>query len=259
MSGLLPDEENQQKADEPLNSVEPAETSKTYTTLQIFLAELIGTSLFLYIAIGSGIFIQGSAAYLAASIAGGLALGICVYVFGRISGCHLNPAVSTAMLILKKINIIEFALYVTAQILGGFLACLFIGISNNCIFTVFGGNQLANIDHYGAKGYISGLFSEIILTSVLILVIYSSGVKSNNFGNLTGLIVGITLTVLLIAGSALSGPSLNPARSIGSAILDAIFADYEGHMNPLKQLWVYVVGPILGGIIGGLLGKFLGE
>ena len=107
------------------------------------------------------------------------------------------------------------------------------------------------INYNEKKGwdYFSCFFIELILTFGLVFVIFASTIKANNFGNLTGLIVGISLYFLGITGAGVSGGSLNPARSISPAVIMAI----NGHTTPLKDLWLFIIAPITGGIAAGYL------
>ena len=261
MSALVPEEDNKQSIEAPLNSVE---VPRTYTPLEKFYAELLGTIFLVFVGTGVAVF---TGDLVASCVGGSLVLTSLIYVLGRYSGAHFNPAVSIPMFILGNLTTVEFILYIAAQLLGSFIASIFVAICRKGKFDQLAGNKISNyllsIDNNNLLNnepdfmcYFSAFFCEIIITFLLVLVVYSSGVKQNNFGNLTGIVVGLTLGVLFFTGANISGGSLNPARSIAPAILQAVTGN---DTTPLKQLWIYVLGPIIGGIAGGFIGKFFGK
>ena len=234
--------------DEVLNSDKEDNAKKeTIYVYQKFIAELIGTAFLVFVVTGISVFSFEKSYY---SYNGGFeaafVLTSMIYVFGRISGAHFNPAVSIPMFLRSKITLIECCYYILAQILGAFIGSIFVGLCNKGGFKVLSGNVISGDESWD---YFSCFFIEVILTFGLVFVIFASTVKENNFGNLTGLIVGISLYFLGITGSHVSGGSLNPARSIAPAIIMAFTGDSE----PIKDLWLYIVAPIIGGIFAGYL------
>ena len=238
-------DENERESINSLKEDEPKPTTKTISCTQKFFAEFIGTAFLVFVVTGISIFNQNVIIYNG-SFEAAFVLTSMIYVFGRISGAHFNPAVTIPMFLRKKITVIECAYYICAQILGAFLGSIFVGLCHRGNFENLAGNEILGED--GWK-YISCFFIEILLTFGLVFVIFASTVKKNNFGNLTGLIVGITLYFLGITGSHVSGGSLNPARSIAPAVIMAI----KGKTGPIKQLWLYIIAPIIGGVIAGYL------
>ena len=208
---------------------------------QKFLAELIGTAFLVFIITGTAVFGISYGSIYAAFV-----LCSMIYVFGRISGGHFNPAVTIPMFLRQKISLMECIYYIIAQISGGFIGSILVGLCNRASFKYMAGNYIENDD---GKGFFSAFLIEVILTFGLVFVIFASTIKANNFGNLTGLIVGISLFFLGIAGGNVSGGSLNPARSIAPAIIQA----FDGSKKPLKQLWLYILAPIIGGVAAGYL------
>lgn len=221
---------------------------KTYSAKQKFFAELIGTAFLVFVVTGIPAFSIGKNMYIyIKSFDAAFVLTSMIYVFGRISGGHFNPAVSIPMYLRKKITLIECCYYICAQITGAFIGSIFVALCNEGNFKDLMPN--GNEDMKKAWTYISCFLIELILTFCLVLVIFASTIKENNFGNLTGFIVGITLYFLGITGGGVSGGSLNPARSIAPAIIVCFSKIYF----PIKQLWIYIIAPILGGIAAGYL------
>ena len=233
--------------DEVLNSdKEDDAKQETIHPYQKFIAELIGTAFLVFVVTGISIFSIRYPFSYNGGFEAAFVLTSMIYVFGRISGAHFNPAVSIPMFLRSKITLIECGYYILAQILGAFIGSIFVGLCNKGGFKNLSGNVISGKE---AWDYFSCFFIEVILTFGLVFVIFASTVKENNFGNLTGLIVGITLYFLGITGSHVSGGSLNPARSIAPAIIMAFTGDSE----PIKDLWLYIVAPIIGGIFAGYL------
>lgn len=250
---LVPDESTFSDNTLVKESINPSNSPPPqFTTLQKFNSELIGTFWLMSIGCGIGV-LTGN--FDASCIGGSIILSPLIYVFGRVSGAHFNPAVSIPFCLLGKITVIELLVYILAQIIACFLAFLSIAILRNWKFDNLAGNQmqqylidLDKLSEPDTKCYISAFLCEIFLTFILVLTVISSTIKENNYNNLTGIIVPITLGCLLIAGANLSGASLNPARSFAPAVMLAITGN---GMDPLKQLWIYSAGPIIGGVLGG--------
>ena len=213
-----------------------------------YIAEFLGT--LVLVLFGTGIAVVSGGDLVATSLAFGLAIVAEAYVIGNISGCHVNPAVSLAMLINKKLDIKDFICYVISQILGAIAgtAILFFILSNtNLGTTALGANfygelSLNNISLIGA------IVTEIVLTFVFIYTIL--GVTSDESkSNVAGLVIGLTLTFVHLIGIPLTGTSVNPARSLAPAI----FLGGEA----IKQIWVFILFPLVGGALAALTYKYL--
>jgi aquaporin Z len=216
--------------------------------LKAFAAELIGTAVLMIGGPGSAILASKSIGVLGVALAFGFSLLVLAYAIGGISGCHVNPAVSLAMLITKKINVGQFVQYVVAQLLGGFIGGLIIWIIAK------GQKGFDATNNFAANGY--GKFSpggynlgaaivaEIVLTALLCFVVLSSTHRKFH-GALTGLAVGLTLALIHLISIPVDNTSVNPARSFGAAI----FAGSDA----LKQLWAFVVFPLIGAVLGVLV------
>ncbi|PGA13911.1 MIP/aquaporin family protein [Bacillus mycoides] len=211
------------------------------------IAEFIGT--FVLVLFGTGVAVIGGGiegiGTLGIAMAFGLSIVAMAYSIGTISGCHINPAVSIAMFINKRMNAMELSYYLLAQILGGLLGTA-------TLVTILRSAKLP-LDNLGQNSFgtlgLSGAFLvEFILTFVFVLVIVAvTGKKGSS--SLAGLVIGFTLVLIHLLGIPLTGTSVNPARSIAPAL----FAGGEA----LSQLWVFIVAPILGGIVAAVVGKFI--
>ncbi|OOR30891.1 aquaporin [Bacillus mycoides] len=209
------------------------------------IAEFIGT--FVLVLFGTGVAVIGGGiegiGTLGVAMAFGLSIVAMAYSIGTISGCHINPAVSIAMFINKRMNAMELSYYLLAQILGGLLGTA-------TLVTILRSAKLP-LDNLGQNSFgtlgLSGAFLvEFILTFVFVLVIVAvTGKKGSS--SLAGLVIGFTLVLIHLLGIPLTGTSVNPARSIAPAL----FAGGEA----ISQLWVFIVAPILGGIVAAVVGK----
>jgi aquaporin Z len=165
------------------------------------------------------------------------------YSIGNISGCHINPAVSIAVLISGKMSAKDFCGYVISQFLGGIAgaACIGVMLGFDC---GFGANGLYN------DNIVLSIFIEILLTFIFVLAIL--GVTSKpEFSNVAGIVIGLTLVLVHIFGIHFTGTSVNPARSFASAIFAGGAA--------LANCWVFIVAPLVGGVLAALVWKFLSE
>lgn len=224
---------------------------------QKFIAECLGTLLLVFIACGIGVYTEFQ--INPTTIAGGLVVTGLVYVFQKISGAHFNPAVSLAMFIIKKITLKEFFYYFGAQFIGSMIGSVLVAVCRKGKFDILGstkiGKYLLYLNDTKEKKldtwcYISALFCEIFITFILIIVVLASTVKKNNYNNLTGIIVGLTLIFLIYTGYNISGSSMNPVRSFAPAFFEAVV---DGNTTAIKQIWIYIVGPLIGSSFAVLL------
>ena len=223
-----------------------------------YIAEFIGTAVLTFMGCGTAMLVGCDAAngagYLLTALAFGLSIVACAYCIGNISGCHINPAVSLAVLMNGGMEVKDFIGYVIAQIIGAFCAALLL----MAVFSLggvedmtggFGSNGLAGVN--GSIG--AGILVEIILTFIFIMTILGVTSKKAGHGSFGGLVIGLSLTFVHILGIGLTGTSVNPARSIGPAIVDAM----NGNGDPLSSLWIFIVAPLIGGMLAALVWKFL--
>ena len=215
-----------------------------------YISEFIGT--LVLVLFGCGIAVVSGGDLVATSLAFGLAIVACAYVIGNISGCHVNPAVSLAMLINKKLSFKDFIFYVISQVLGA--------LAGTAILYVILKNTSIGVDALGANGYgtlsatnitlIGALIVECVLTFVFIYTIL--GVTSDeNKSSVAGIVIGLTLTFVHLIGIRLTGTSVNPARSLAPAL----FLGGEA----LKQVWVFIVAPFVGSALASFVYKYLNK
>ncbi|MBQ9081580.1 MAG: aquaporin [Clostridia bacterium] len=222
-----------------------------------YLAECIGTFVLVALACGVAAIVgcADAAGKTATSLAFGLVIVGMAYSIGNISGCHINPAVSFAMLLSKKMSLKDFVGYVIAQVFGAFLGALVVALFAGGFDEIAGCvNGVGALEaSYGDVGALFvGLAVEAVLTFVFVLAILGVTSKSENT-TVTGLVIGGALTLVHLLGTSLTGTSVNPARSIGPAIVRA----FGGNVVGLQQLWVFIVGPLVGAALAALVWKVL--
>ena len=162
---------------------------------------------------------EGNDGVVATALAFGLVIVAMAYSIGNVSGCHINPAVSLAMLLNKKMSGKEFAGYVISQVLGAIAGAAIVGLLFGS-FKNLGGNavQAAVTAQYGDVASLAiGLIAEIVLTFGFVLAILGVTSKTDN-KTVTGIVIGLTLTLVHLLGIRLTGTSVNPARSLGPAL-----------------------------------------
>ncbi len=226
------------------------------STFKKCIAELIGTAMLVVFGCGTAVVVGCDAAsgsgYLLTALAFGMVVTCMVYAIGDVSGCHINPAISLAVLVKKGMSFSDFVLYVTSQVIGaiagaGILKLVFHFADFKKCNDTYGSNGLAGVN----GDVVAGLLVEIILTFLFVWVVLSVTSKSSKTGAFTGLIVGLSLTLVHILGIGLTGTSVNPARSFGPALLSAI----EAKTDALKDVWVFVVGPCIGAVLAAFASK----
>jgi aquaporin Z len=222
--------------------------------LRIGIAEAIGTMILIVGGPGTavlatgGFFPKGAVGMLGVALAFGLSLLVAAYAIGSISGCHINPAVTLGLWVIGKTRTKELPFYIVGQIVGGLVGALI-------IFIIAKGSSIpfsAKATGFASNGY--GIHSpggfklgtvmmaEVVFTAVFVFIISSTSRRSMPVG-LTGITVGLTLTVIHLIAIPIDNTSVNPARSISTAVFQGSWA--------LNQLWVFIIFPIVGGVLGG--------
>ena len=215
-----------------------------------YISEFIGTCVLVLFGCGTAVVTGGN--IVATALAFGLSIVAMAYVIGNVSGCHVNPAVSLAVLLNKGMSLKEFGCYACAQVLGALAGSGLLKLI--LVNTSIGGDAL------GANGYgaasaagislIGAIIVEVILTFVFIYTIL--GVTNDEKkGSIAGIVIGLTLTFVHIIGIGLTGTSVNPARSLAPALLMGGEA--------LKQVWVFIVAPFVGSALAACCYKFLNK
>lgn len=235
------------------------------TKTQKYIAELMGTFILVFFGCGTAM-VTGNV--VATSLAFGLSIIVAAYTFGKLSGAHLNPAVSFAVLVDGKMKVDEFVGYIISQVVGAFAAtgvlailvkCGLLGSGydydkgrsiklNDIADSSFGANGFGNLNFFGA------LLVEIVLTFVFVLVILAV-TESDDEGTKkhAPIFIGIALTFVHLIGIPMTGTSVNPARSIAPAFFAIPCTDWDS----LKELWVFIVGPMAGAFIAALVNSVL--
>jgi aquaporin Z len=224
------------------------------------VAEALGTAFLVFCAVGVatlsfGFKLTGSsvaAGVVATALAFGLVLLILVYAIGSISGCHINPAVTMGFLISRRIGVIEAIGYWVAQVVGGIVGAAVLrgmfadadGYSTSKIGLGTDGYGSNSLVHLGAGG---AFLAETVLTLVFVFVVLAA-TRRAAWPQLGGLAIGLALTTVHLIGIPLTGTSVNPARSIGPALMVG--------GDALSQLWLFIVAPLVGGIIAALVSMY---
>ncbi len=218
-----------------------------------FISELVGTMLLVFFGCGTAVAVNTYLntnlniavpwSIVIISLAFGLVLIALIAIIGKVSGCHVNPAVSIASVISGRMSIVDCVYYVVAQIVGGIAGA-------GLLSWIFGSTASLGANFFEASQTISlgamvtselALIVEIILTFTFVLTVLSATKEEKEN---SGLVIGLTLTLVHLMGMVFTGTSVNPARSIGPALLTGGTA--------LSQLWVFIVGPLVGGILAAL-------
>jgi aquaporin Z len=224
-------------------------------------AEFVGTALLVIFAVGAatlsfGFKIAGastSSGIVMTAFTFGLVLLALVYTIGPISGCHVNPAVTMGFVVSRRMALADAIGYWIAQFAGGIVGAII-------LWAIFQGapNYSRKTTGLGADGWgkqsmiglnAGGAFAaEVVLTFLFVLVVLSatSYVASANFA---GLAIGMALTAVHLFGIPLTGTSVNPARSLGPAIIVG--------GDALNQVWLFIVAPLVGGAIAAIAQKFV--
>ena len=219
---------------------------------QKYFAEFAGTLTLVFV--GCGVAVLSGGQYLPTALAFGLVVLGMVYAIGPISGCHVNPAVSVAMVVAGKMKAKDCVMYIIAQFLGAIVGAALLMVVANGIDTYSleanGLGQNGFGDDY--KGYALGacFLAEVILTAFFLLVILGSTSKAAPKG-FAGVAIGLTLTFVHLVGIPITGTSVNPARSFGPALM------VRG--DALSQWWLFLVAPIIGAALAAILWRLFLE
>jgi aquaporin Z len=215
------------------------------------IAEGLGTFILVLFGCGAAVLMGTEIGMLGISLAFGLAIVAAAYGLGAISGAHLNPAVSLGMVAAGRMSVADFFGYAVAQTLGAILgaAVLYLIASGKADYDI-ATNGLGQ-NGYGA-GYLgeysltAALVFEAVMTFLFVTVILGATGASAAPG-FAGLAIGLTLAAIHLVGINVTGVSVNPARSIGPALIVGGTA--------LAQLWVFIAAPLAGGVLAGVLYK----
>jgi len=202
-----------------------------------YLAELIGTMVLVLMGCGAAVFAGTAQPFaevgtLGVAFAFGLSVIAMAYTIGKISGCHINPAITLGMLINKKISGKDAGMYMIFQVIGA--------IIGSSILYFLAKDSGSTTTLTGANGYscvTTAFIAETVFTFIFLLVVFGSTSKGAN-NKFAGLAIGLALVLIHIVCIPITGTSVNPARSIAPAI-------FEGGAA-LSHLWLFIVAPFLG-------------
>jgi aquaporin Z len=211
------------------------------------IAEFVGTFVLVFFAVGSAVFGFDDIGPVGVALAFGLVLLALAYSIGPVSGCHVNPAVTLGVLLNKGISAAEAGGYMAAQVVGAALAG---GVLR---FMVTAGGVRDQTGALGTNAWgktVNGLGAfvvEVLLTFLLVLVVLLVTSRDAAPG-FAGVAIGLVLTVIHLVGIPLTGTSVNPARSIGPALVEPA---------ALGQLWLFVVAPLVGAVLAFAVSRVL--
>jgi aquaporin Z len=221
-----------------------------------YVAEFIGTFVLVLFGCGTAALsggIGGVTGIVGIALAFGLSIVAMAYCIGNVSGCHINPAVSFAMLLSKRMSGKDFVGYVIAQVLGAILAsAILMAIINSADLGGVAATGLGQ-DGFGEASAVGlsmgGAFLvEVILTFVFVMTVLGV-TASEKMGSVAGIVIGLTLAFVHIMGIPLTGTSVNPARSLAPAI-------FMGG-QALEQVWLFIAAPLLGAAVAAFVWVFL--
>lgn len=213
-----------------------------------YVAEMIGTMVLVLMGCGAAVFAGAGQPFISVGTLGvafafGLAVLTMVYTIGKVSGCHINPAITLGLLLSKKISGKDAGLYMIFQVIGAILG--------SAILYVLAKDSGSTTTLTGANGFAEGslltaFVAETVFTFIFVLVVL--GVTSKGANNqFAGVAIGLALVLIHIVCIPITGTSVNPARSIGPAI-------FQGG-EALSQLWLFIVAPFLGAAISAFVWK----
>jgi glycerol uptake facilitator protein len=244
------------------------------TLLKKCLAELIGTFLLVYIGAGAAVItfllaegatwqsdfickgigaLGGLGDWLAIGLAFAIAVAASIYIFGHISGCHINPAVTIALWAVKRFPRKEVIPYIGSQLMGATLASI--------SFVIIVGKRAATVGCCGATAlfpginYIQGILNEAVITFFLMLTIMALAVDERTPKPFAGVIIGLVVGAGIITTGNITGASFNPARTFGPYIGNTLF----GGPNLWIQFPIYVLGPVIGALIAAFVYTYIAE
>ena len=215
------------------------------SSIKKYIAEGIGTMFLVLLACGSAVLAGPSISTLGIGLCFGLVLVCLCYCIGNVSGCHVYPAVSFAMLLAGTMTFVEFVGYVLFQLLGaavgaGFLYWFMTSAPDFNFGGITGTNDLAtNVLQPGATAPMA-LMAEALLTFFFVMVILGATDDRHGFGRFSGLAIGLALGLVNIVGIPVDNCSVNPARSFGPALFSP---------DAWGDFWIMVVGPLVGAAV----------
>lgn len=221
-----------------------SQSSGAPATSRLAITEAIGTMVLVLVGPGSAILAADKIGVLGVSLAFGLALLTMAYTIGHVSGCHINPAVTLGFVVGGMMSIQRAAVYIASQVVGAIVGGLIIWIVTEQgdidATGVFASNGWG-ADIGSSFGLGSAIAVEIVFTAVFVFIVMSTTTEGypSGFG---GIAAGLALAMVHMVTIPVTNTSVNPARSIGTAVF--------GGSDALGQLWAFIVFPLIGAVVG---------
>ncbi|HKZ93568.1 MAG TPA: aquaporin Z [Candidatus Bathyarchaeia archaeon] len=225
----------------------------TVSEAKKYFAELLGTFVLVLLGCGSAVLAGRYIGFVGISFAFGLSVLAMAYAIGGISGCHINPAVSISMLAAGKMKAKDTAIYIAMQCVGalvaaGVLYVIALGMPGYTLATGGLGQNGYDAASPGRFSMRSAFIAEVVLTFIFLLVILGS-TSEKAPKDFAGISIGLSLVLIHLVGIPVTGTSVNPARSLGPALIAGGTA--------LSQLWLFWVAPILGGLLAAAVWRLM--
>lgn len=221
-----------------------------------YIAELVGTMVLVLLGCGSAVFAGGAADTVGAgtgtigvALAFGLSVVAMAYCIGGISGCHINPAITLGVWMSGRMESKDALMYMLFQVIGAIVGA---GILAALVSTgAHAGPTMTGANSFDVGETAQAFLAEAVFTFIFVLVVLGATDQKRGAGNMAGLAIGLTLALIHIVCIPITGTSVNPARSIGPALMEGGQA--------LSQLWLFIVAPLVGAAFSSLVWKYLGS
>lgn len=219
-----------------------------------YVAELIGTLVLVLMGCGSAVFagniagtVGDGVGTLGVAFAFGLAVVAMAYTIGNISGCHINPAITLGVWLSGRMRTKRAMMYMLFQVVGGILGALLLSL---LVATgTHEGPTFTGANSFAPEHMWQAFLAETVFTALFVWVVLGTTDEKKGAGNMAGLVIGLTLVLVHIVCIPITGTSVNPARSIGPALMEGGQA--------MGQLWLFIVAPMLGGAIAAGVWRFI--
>ncbi len=218
-----------------------------------YLAEMIGTMVLVLMGCGSAVFagsmsgtVGAGVGTLGVALAFGLSVVAMAYTIGSISGCHINPAITLGVWMSGRMSNKDASMYMLFQVIGALLGSFILALLVST--GGFDGPTTTGSNTFDMGETAQAFIAETVFTFIFVLVVLGATDEKGGAGNLAGLAIGLTLVLIHIVCIPITGTSVNPARSIGPALVEGGQA--------LSQLWLFIVAPFLGAACSALVWKF---
>lgn len=219
-----------------------------------YVAELIGTLVLVLMGCGGAVFagniagtVGDGVGTLGVAFAFGLAVVAMAYTIGNISGCHINPAITLGVWLSGRMRTKRAMMYMLFQVVGGILGALLLSL---LVATgAHEGPTFTGANSFAPEHMWQAFLAETVFTALFVWVVLGTTDEKKGAGNMAGLVIGLTLVLVHIVCIPITGTSVNPARSIGPALMEGGQA--------MGQLWLFIVAPMLGGAIAAGVWRFI--